>query len=324
MQPTRLRLTKLTKGIGLRAAGDLLARPPRSARPSLWTTTTLWARLGVLLLVVTPLAACGGSNGWHPAVTAAESAEAPAGYSAPAPQAGFDRAEQVGDADGHLTPAAPPPPPAPSPGEPAPAVGADEAHAGPPSTTADDAEPGATRRPLLIYTATLTLAVFEAEASLEEVERLTLAAEGYLVRRTNDLIVVRVPAEKFREILELFAKTGDELSRDVQALDVTEQYRDLVIRLRNAEALRNRLEKLLEDAKNVEEALAVEAQLQRVAGEIELYKGKLKRLNELITFSTITIRYEALPVDQVNSEFNLPFPWLGRLGLPNLLNLEER
>jgi hypothetical protein len=265
---------------------------------------------------------CGGAGVY--AASDAGSASAPAkqrpqGYE---PDADADAVADSADLQpgGGEVFAAPPPPPAPAPDAPE----ADEAPAADaPTTPAPEATaPTTTRKPLLIYTATLTLAVFETDESIETVEKLAIESGGYLVKRTKEFITVRVPAEKFREMLKQFAQTGDELARDVTAQDVTEQYQDLAIRMRNAEALRNRLEKLLADAKNVKEALAVENQLQRVTAEIELYKGKLKRLRELITFSTITVRYEARPVDQVESEFRLPFPWLDRLGLPHLLDME--
>lgn len=178
-----------------------------------------------------------------------------------------------------------------------------------------------TEGPLLIYRATLTMAVFETRKVMDAIERMAKEAGGYLVNRNDGQITVRVPARSFDNALDQFAKQGDELRRDVQVSDVTEQYSDLAIRLRNAESMRDRLEALLEKVSNVEEALAVEAQLERVAGTIELIKGKLKRLRELIAFSTITVVFEARPVDKVKSKVELPFLWLKQLGLPELLEL---
>lgn len=177
------------------------------------------------------------------------------------------------------------------------------------------------RAPLLIYQATLTMSVFETKQRIDEVEAIAKKKGGYLLTRTDQMITIRVPAETFTETLEEVAKTGDELHREVSARDVTEQYNDLAIRLRNAEAMRERLVALLAKATTVKDALAVEEQLERVALDIEQIKGKLKRLGELIAFSTITVRYEARPVDKVDSKVNLPFPWLQDLGLVRLLDL---
>jgi hypothetical protein len=44
-------------------------------------------------------------------------------------------------------------------------------------------------------------------------------------------------------------------------------------------------------------------------------------LQELTAFSTITLLFQPRPVDVVDSEVRLPFPWLDELGLTGLLAL---
>ena len=113
-------------------------------------------------------------------------------------------------------------------------------------------------------------------------------------------------AEHFR----VFGKTLNEV-----------QFYDLTVRLKNAYAVRDRVQKLLDSAKTVPDALAVERELERIAGDIERMEGKLKLMRELIAFSTITVEYQARATDQVGSSVNLPFPWLEQLGLGNLMSL---
>lgn len=175
--------------------------------------------------------------------------------------------------------------------------------------------------PLLIYRATLTMAVFETRKSMDAIEQFAKKNGGYLVARDDLSITVRVPAPRFDAALNEIAKEGDELHRQVEVSDVTEQYNDLSIELKNAEAVRERLVALLEKAQKVQEALAVEAELARLTDKIERIKGKLKLLNELVTFSTITVQFQPRPVEKVNSNVALPFPWLKQLGLPELLSL---
>jgi hypothetical protein len=116
-------------------------------------------------------------------------------------------------------------------------------------------------------------------------------------------------------------KLGDLLHREVTARDVTEEFFDTQVRLQNLEAVRARFEELLKRAQKVEEALAVERELERVAGQIEQLKGRLKLLKELVAFSTITVEFQPRAVDQVQSIVRLPFPWLQQLGLSELLRL---
>ncbi len=175
--------------------------------------------------------------------------------------------------------------------------------------------------PLLIYSATLHMAVFEATQTLDATQKLAEKLGGYLVRRGDRSITVRVPSKKFRGVLSTIAKLGDVLHRDESVEDVTEKFYDLRTRLTNARAMRARLEQLLQQAANVKEALMVEKELARVTTDIEVMEGKLKLMGELIRFSTITLQLKPRPVDKIDSKVKLPFPWLDQLGLPHLLNL---
>jgi hypothetical protein len=238
--------------------------------------------------------------------------------------------EEAGDEAEMAAPVAKAPPPAPPPGagatgpqppdiKPKPDVAPGQPQpAGPTVDTGSDKKLAG---PMLIYTANVHLAVFEAKKSIDQAEQIAKEAGGYLVRRDDLSITVRVPAGKFDGALAKMLKLGDVLHRDVSVKDVTAEYFDLAVRLKNAEAVRDRLQELLKKATNVSDAIQVERELARVTGEIESMKGRLKLLRELVTFSTITLRFEARPTESIDSKVRLPFPWLDQLGLSNLLRL---
>lgn len=195
--------------------------------------------------------------------------------------------------------------------------------AGNEATSTPDAQPP--KQLLLIYRAELVLAVFETRATLDKIEQLARTLGGYLVARSDDVIEVRVPVAKFEQALKDASSFGDELSRQVTAEDVGDRYRDLKIRLKNAEVVRERLVALLARATDVKEALLVEEQLGRVTATIEQIKGKLKVLDELIAYSTLTVRLQPhVSHERLEPRVVMPFPWLRELGLSNLLDLEER
>jgi hypothetical protein len=204
---------------------------------------------------------------------------------------------------------------------PSPTPGVSPSSGTPPSGTPPPATPTG-REPLLIYTATMTLAVFGAREAIAQVEELARSTGGYLVSRGDESITIRVPTKAFHGALNGVGKLGDELHREVNVRDVTEQFADLEVRLRNAEAVRLRLEALLAKAGKIEDALAVERELERITQTIEQMKGRLRLMSELVQFSTITVNFHARPRDQVGSEVRLPFGWLGELGLVPLMNLE--
>ncbi|MBL9020935.1 MAG: DUF4349 domain-containing protein [Myxococcales bacterium] len=280
---------------------------------ALWRTTQAL----LLTLLVWALAACGGSA----QDTAATPAYGPAGYpemaggmAMPAEPAPMREAEEVAPSDDAMDYAkqAPPPPPM------APAPPGEKPKPGQQGAGADSK-----RSPILIYTADYTMSVFEVQKSLDAVEGIAKAAGGYLARRDDTTITVRVPAEKFQQVIADVEKVGDVTHRNVVSEDVTAEYRDLEIQLQNQLALRLRFEKLLEKANKVEEALQIEKELGRITGEIERIKGRLKLLTDLAQFSTITVSFQARVSQSVQQgPFVLPLPWLGNLGLNRLMNLQ--
>lgn len=177
------------------------------------------------------------------------------------------------------------------------------------------------RGPMLIYTATMNMAVFQVVEAAKQVETMALESGGFLARRDDHSLVIRIPAAKFQDILLKIEKLGDVLHRNVVAEDVTEQYMDAEVRLKNARAVRDRLQQLLEKANKVEDSLAIEKELTRIGNEIETLEGKLKYLRDRAAYSTITVNFQPKRTDTVKPTVRLPVDWLNQLGLGRLLDL---
>lgn len=177
--------------------------------------------------------------------------------------------------------------------------------------------------PLLIYQAELTLAVHEVETTQRAVIGVARELGGYLAYQDDMRVTVRIPARRFEDAIQRLERVGDVVHRNVQAIDVTEEFRDLTLRLRNAEVVRDRLEALLARAEKVEDALKVQAELARVTETIEQLKGRLRYMQDRIAYSTLTVIFQPRPTEQIGQPevYRLPFPWLDELGLPSLLNL---
>jgi two-component sensor histidine kinase len=188
----------------------------------------------------------------------------------------------------------------------------------PDERTATDATSG----PLLIYQAILHLAVYQVQDNQRSVVAIARELEGYLAQQSDTIVVIRVPARRFQEALGRIEALGDVLHRNIQATDVSEEFRDTQIRLRNLEQVRDRLAALLAQARTVEESLQIERELERLTTEIESMKGRLRFLEDRIAFSTITVNFSPREQETLQGElFNLPFDFLYNLGLRTLLNL---
>ncbi len=173
---------------------------------------------------------------------------------------------------------------------------------------------------LLLRSARLTLAVFEVDKRMDMAAAVASELGGYLALRSERELTVRVPRERFDQALERLTKLGDVLHRSVVAEDVTDQYVDLELRLRNAQAVRARLEKLLEQA-TVRDAVEIHKELAKVTDEIERLEGKLKLLRDRVAYSTIAVRFEAVEAQRVRAQALLPFPWMRTMGLKPLLEV---
>lgn len=281
--------------------------PPRAPRP--------WAPLALALLAC--LSGCAG--GWD--LAAAERGPTPYDASGDV-QAELreDSAERGLYAKGQARDGAPAPPPA----EPLLDIADDEQpQTKAPRASGNQPEPGRSS-PLLIYNADLHMAVFQVASTQKKVIALAKAKHGFLARQDDRSVVVRVPARQFQATLDGIEELGDVTRRRIEARDVTEEFRDLTIRLRNFEVVRGQLEKLLERADEVKDALAVQRELTQITEQIERIKGRLRFLEDRIAFSTITIHFAPAPRDDAGAApppFQLPFPWIRELGLSSLMDV---
>jgi hypothetical protein len=175
---------------------------------------------------------------------------------------------------------------------------------------------------VIIYSAELTLAVFEVQKSIEEVASIAKRQGGFLARRDDNSITVRIPSTHFDQTVKDLEAVGDVLHRNVTAEDVSEEFHDLQIQLRNLMAMRERLVALLAKSTKVEEAIAVEKELGRVAGEIDRIQGRMKFLEDRARMSTITVRLQPrAPSGVEKGPFQVPLPWLHDLGIDRLIRL---
>ena len=112
------------------------------------------------------------------------------------------------------------------------------------------------------------------------------------------------------------------LHRNVTAEDVTDEYVDLELRLKNARAMREQLASLLKSA-TVKDAVEIEKELAKVTDVIEQIEGRLKVMRDKVGYSSITVSLQASAPSTVRSNSLLPFSWLDTMGLEPLLNVPK-
>lgn len=170
---------------------------------------------------------------------------------------------------------------------------------------------------LVIYRAQLQVEVPRPEDALTECTAVLRDHGGFVASRHNTSVTCRVPAARFEDFLAAVRELGAVLDEQMTSSDVTDQHRDIRIRLENAKASRTRLLALLEKATDVEDILAIEKELQRLTEEIERATGQLAALDDKIAYSTVTVTFSAPAArgDAPRRPRPSDFQWMNALGV---------
>jgi hypothetical protein len=106
---------------------------------------------------------------------------------------------------------------------------------------------------------------------------------------TSGAVTVRVPADDYDALLTAIAGIGTVRERSITSEDVTAEFVDLEARLRHNEAQERFYLSLLERAESVEDAIAVQQQVETIQQTIEQIRGRLTFLEERTSFSRLTV-----------------------------------
>ncbi len=167
----------------------------------------------------------------------------------------------------------------------------------------------------IIYTASLQVAVFNLEDAMTRAESLPGKYGGYVQNMTSNYFVMRIPAAKLRQAMDEMAGLGTVQNRTLDAQDVTEEFLDIETRIEVLQATQKQMMELLTKARTVEEALKVRQALDQITMELEVLKGRMRRLSSLISFSTLTLNLVERGPHNATPSSNDPFPWVDRLGV---------
>jgi hypothetical protein len=155
--------------------------------------------------------------------------------------------------------------------------------------------------------------VADIASSQAAIEQRANAEGGHLQEVDGGSITIRIPANRFEAVIAFLERVGEVTARHIKANDVTDELRDLNIRLDNAQHVRERIEALINKTEKIEETIKLEAELERVTQIIELIKGKLLSMQDQIAFSTIRIDLNSVR-PQIEPAAALPFAWVKELG----------
>ncbi|MFP4556101.1 MAG: DUF4349 domain-containing protein [Bacteroidales bacterium] len=131
-------------------------------------------------------------------------------------------------------------------------------------------------------------------------------------RRITNTITIRIPSDKldkFTQRITSIARTID--YQNTETADVTEEYIDIKSHLSNQETLEQRFISLLKSTNSMDEILKIETKLAEVRSNIESLEGRVRYLNNRVSYSTIHVEmyqeinytYTHKPVDSLGQRF---------------------
>jgi len=150
---------------------------------------------------------------------------------------------------------------------------------------------------LVIKTGTVSMVVENVADSVRLIETYAAEVGGFVVSSNIEKngvapsgnITIRIPSEEFDEGYDDVQGLGEVKSKTTSGQDVTAEYVDLDSRLTNLRATEEQFLEIMDRAVKIEDVLAVQNQLTRVRGEIEVIQGRMKYLRESSAMSTLTV-----------------------------------
>lgn len=245
------------------------ARPTRSVRP-------VQALAGILLAATLALTGCSGA----------------ADDSASGSRAGGGEAAQADSEAGAQE------------GAPGSGSGADKASAAPKVTASH-----------IIRTASLTVQVKDVPKALDEARTTTENAGGYVGNETtardeegheHTRVVLRVPVDRYAEVLTELEGSGKLIERSAKAQDVTDQVVDVESRIKSQRASVARIRELMDQATKLSDVVTLEGELSSRQADLESLLAQQASLKDRTSLATITLSLSETPVKKAAKDDDDP------------------
>ncbi|MFD7550194.1 DUF4349 domain-containing protein [Streptomyces sp. NPDC059578] len=243
---------------------------------------------GVLLTGSLTLAGCAGSGGDQGESTNKGATGADAqGYAPPGDAEGALRAEGAAGSEGKADARAP----------------GGKADSGKPESDGDLRTDQLAQRKI-IRTAELVVRVEDVSRALATVRSAAESVGGIVGEESTERdddgreqseVVLRVPQEKYDDVLEKLGDTGTVLRRNTGAEDVTEQVVDVETRLKNQRASVARIRELMDEATKISDVVALEGELSSRQADLESLLAQQTSLKDRTTLATITLSLTERP-----------------------------
>ncbi|MDQ1015482.1 DUF4349 domain-containing protein [Streptomyces afghaniensis] len=167
----------------------------------------------------------------------------------------------------------------------------------------------------IIRTASLTVQVKDVPKALDQARTGTENAGGYVGNETTTRdaeghertrVVLRVPVEKYDEVLTELEGAGKLLDRSAKAEDVTDQVVDVESRIKSQRASVARIRELMDQATKLSDVVTLEGELSTRQADLEALLARQESLKDRTSLATITLSLSETPVKKKEAKDDDP------------------
>ncbi len=151
----------------------------------------------------------------------------------------------------------------------------------------------------VIKNADLVIEVPDIQKAYDEIVTMVRQSNGYVQDgelwqgddggRQGARLLVRVPSGSFEDLVTKLGGLGKVKVERIYSNDITGQYYDAEARLRNFERQEQRYLELLDRADRISDIIAVERELERLRGQIEMLIAQIRAWDSAVGLSTIRV-----------------------------------
>jgi len=151
----------------------------------------------------------------------------------------------------------------------------------------------------LIKQAELRFQVNNLEHSTNTIQGIAKSHNGFVsnMNQSNsnysfdNRMQIKIPSDNFDAFIKAIETESIYTDyKNINSNDVTEEFTDITIRLKTKKDVRDRyIDILRTKAKTVKDILDAEEKIRRIQEEIESMEGRMKYLNDRVSFSTVTV-----------------------------------
>lgn len=170
----------------------------------------------------------------------------------------------------------------------------------------------------IIRTASLSVRVKDVPKALDEARTTTENAGGFVGNETTTRdgqghertrVVLRVPTDKYDEVLADLEGAGKLLDRTAKAQDVTDQVVDVESRITSQRASVARVRELMDRATKLSDVVELEGELSTRESDLEALLAQQSSLKDRTSLATITLSLSQTPVAKAAAKDDSPASW---------------